>query len=464
MPIEIKTHRIYRDGKAVNFQQTKNIGGPIVPKVIVLHDTAGHLHGRDSIVWLRGGPGQSQNSSAHVVIGRDGTITQLAAFNVKTWHAGISNWRGRANLNGWAVGIEIVNPGGPLRTLGNGRYQGIDLIDTKADPSLKVRPGVFPPLTPDGKAVPRTAGYWLEHSQQQIDAVVELCRALVAAYPTITEIVTHWMIAPTRKVDTNPLFPIDEVRRRVWPARLVSPVAKFADLDDEAVDAIARSAPGEIEQHEFPPRPGSELEPDWTASASESAELEDDGNASEHPADLPAPTEPHPLPKPLVEFVQQRLRALGYYEVGNIDGDFAGRTEDALVTFKRHNGLPPTTDVDDATLRALADASPREIGDARARATPKDVSKIVPAVRQAGRSKLLAWLLGAPSAAVAVLQGVAANVSSVMSELSPIMGWLQAVPGWVWALLIVGIAAGIWWSARKAEADTVDAYRAGRLT
>nr|WP_246701501.1 peptidoglycan-binding protein [Rhodopseudomonas sp. BR0G17] len=290
------------------------------------------------------------------------------------------------------------------------------------------------------------------------------------------------MIAPTRKVDTNPLFPLDEVRRRVWPARLVAPakVARFADLDDETRDAIAESGvsleqlygdelqPGSSSEtsvlppSQLPPRPGSELKPDWPVSTAA-----DDGNTDglyadpflkDEPADQPA------LPKPLVEFVQQRLRAAGYYEVGNIDGDFAGRTEDALVTFKRHNGLPATTDVDDATLRALADASPREVSDARARATPKDLRDTVPAVRQVGRSKLLAWLLGLPSAALAVLQGIASNVSSVMSQLAPIMGWLQAVPGWVWALLIVGIAVGIWWSARKAEADTVDAYRAGRLT
>lgn len=483
MPIEIKTHRICRDGKAVDFGNTKNVGGPIVPKVIVLHDTAGDLSGRGSIAWLLGGKGGSQNSSAHVVIGRDGTITQLAPMNIKTWHAGRSSWRGRENLNDWSIGIEIANPGGPLIDLGGGSYKGGVTIHTKNDPSLVVRRGRFPARTEDGKAMAPNDGLWLEHSPQQIDAVVELCRALVAAYPTITEIVTHWMIAPARKVDTNPLFPLDEVRRRVFLAS--TPVARFAELDDETNDAIANLAedfeqsaiahpdepelqPGSSSEtsvlptSQLPPRPGSELKPDWPVSTAA-----DDGNtdglyADPFPKDESAdkPT----LPKPLVEFVQQRLRALGYYEVGNIDGDFAGRTEDALVTFKRHNGLPPTTDVDDATLRALADASPREIGDARARATPKDVSKIVPAVRQAGRSKLLAWLLGAPSAAVAVLQGVAANVSSVMSELSPIMGWLQAVPGWVWALLIVGIAAGIWWSARKAEADTVDAYRAGRLT
>ncbi|PZA12449.1 hypothetical protein DNX69_10760 [Rhodopseudomonas palustris] len=450
MPCEIKSHRIYRDGKAVGFQQTKNIGGPIVPKVIVLHDTAGHLHGRDSIAWLRGGPGQSPNASAHVVVGRDGAITQLAATNIKTWHAGQSLWRGREQLNGWSIGIEIVNPGGPLTSLGNGRYKGVDLIDTKADPSLVVRHSKFPPRTGDGKRMEPNYGAWLEHTPQQIDAVVELCRALVAAYPTITEIVTHWMIAPARKVDTNPLFPLDEVRRRVWPA------PRFADLDDETRDSVAEQGNGEVA---FAPRPGSELEPTWSVS-------NDDGNAVDiaHPTDLPAPAEPHPMPKALVEFVQQRLRALGYYEVGNIDGDFAGRTEDALVTFKRRNGLPATTDVDDATLKALASADPREIGDARARATPKDLRKIVPAVQQAGRSKALAWWLGLPSAGFAVLQGIAANVQSVWSQLAPITGWLSAVPGWVWALAIVGIAIGVWWSSRQAEAETVDAYRAGRLT
>jgi N-acetyl-anhydromuramyl-L-alanine amidase AmpD len=450
--IEIKAHRICRDGKAVDFGNTKNIGGPIVPKVIVLHDTAGDLSGRGSISWLLGGKGGSQNSSAHVVIGRDGTITQLAPMNIKTWHAGRSSWRGRENLNGWSIGIEIANPGGPLVDLGGGSYKGGVTIHTKNDPSLVVRRGRFPARTEDGKEMAPNDGLWLEHSPQQIDAVVELCRALVAAYPTITEIVTHWMIAPTRKVDTNPLFPLGEVRRRVFVNKAPA-VARFADLGDETSDAIGDQVPGNVELAEDEPLP------DWMQPG------DDDGSDGE-PSDAfeASMREPHALPKPLVEFVQQRLRAAGYYEVGNIDGDFAGRTEDALVTFKRHNGLPATTDVDDATLRALADASPREVSDARARATPKDLRDTVPAVRQVGRSKLLAWLLGLPSAALAVLQGIASNVSSVMSQLAPIMGWLQAVPGWVWALLIVGIAVGIWWSARKAEADTVDAYRAGRLT
>lgn len=443
MPCEIKSNRIYRDGKAVGFQQTKNVGGAIVPTVIVLHDTAGHLHGRDSIDWLLGGPGRSQASSAHVVIGRDGTITQLAATNMKTWHAGASSWRGRQMLNGWSIGIEIVNPGGPLTPLGNGRYKGVDLIDTKADPSLKVRTGVFPQRTEDGKPMPTNAGagYWLEHSPQQIAAIVDLCRALVAAYPTITEIVTHWMIAPTRKVDTNPLFPLAEVRARVFDRTMPVgfgdiPLADDAGEDASATADEADAAPGPV----------------------------DDGLYSDpSAAAAPAPDHAGP-PKALVEFVQGRLRSLGYYEVGDIDGDFAGRTEDALVTFKRHNGLPPDPVLDQATLNALTSAEPREVGEARANATAKSLRKAVPAVQQAGRSKLLAWVLAAPSALFAALQGIASNVSSVMTQLAPITGWLSAVPGWAWALLILAIAGGIWWSSRAVETETVDAYRAGRLT
>jgi len=34
----------------------------------------------------------SAKPSAHLVIGRDGSITQLVPFNVVAWHAGKSRW------------------------------------------------------------------------------------------------------------------------------------------------------------------------------------------------------------------------------------------------------------------------------------------------------------------------------------------------------------------------------------
>ena len=49
--------------------------------------------------------------SAHYLIDEDGTVTRLVAEEKRAWHAGISSWRGRSDINGASIGIELVNPG-----------------------------------------------------------------------------------------------------------------------------------------------------------------------------------------------------------------------------------------------------------------------------------------------------------------------------------------------------------------
>ncbi|HEY1507001.1 MAG TPA: N-acetylmuramoyl-L-alanine amidase [Stellaceae bacterium] len=49
--------------------------------------------------------------SAHYLIDEDGTITRLVAEEQRAWHAGIASWRGRSDINGASIGIELVNPG-----------------------------------------------------------------------------------------------------------------------------------------------------------------------------------------------------------------------------------------------------------------------------------------------------------------------------------------------------------------
>jgi hypothetical protein len=63
--------------------------------------------------------------------------------------------------------------------------------------------------------------------------VQDLCEALCKSYG-IKEIVTHWLISPGRKVDTNPLFPLEQLRRDLAPLlRFTKPVT-FAEIDDDA--------------------------------------------------------------------------------------------------------------------------------------------------------------------------------------------------------------------------------------
>src|SRR5688572_11427434 len=49
--------------------------------------------------------------SSHYVLDEDGTVYQLVNEEKRAWHAGVSFWRGRQNVNSNSIGIEIVNPG-----------------------------------------------------------------------------------------------------------------------------------------------------------------------------------------------------------------------------------------------------------------------------------------------------------------------------------------------------------------
>ena len=58
-------------------------------------------------------------------------------------------------------------------------------------------------------------------------------------------------------------------------------------------------------------------------------------------------------PRPELRVVQQQLKDLGYYEVGNIDGSYGARTRAAVLAFRADNGLPLTPDIDPACVAAL---------------------------------------------------------------------------------------------------------------
>jgi N-acetylmuramoyl-L-alanine amidase len=77
------------------------------PDMVVLHYT-GMQTGEAALARLRD-PGAEV--SAHYLIEEDGRLFRLVPEERRAWHAGVSFWKGRTNLNQVSIGIELVNPG-----------------------------------------------------------------------------------------------------------------------------------------------------------------------------------------------------------------------------------------------------------------------------------------------------------------------------------------------------------------
>jgi N-acetyl-anhydromuramoyl-L-alanine amidase len=103
---------------------------------------------------------QELKVSTHVLIARDGALTQYVAFDRRAWHAGKSEYCGRSSCNDFSVGIEL---------------EGTDD---------------------------------LPYANAQYRALAELIVALRRSYPSLraADIVGHSDIAPGRKSDPGPAF------------------------------------------------------------------------------------------------------------------------------------------------------------------------------------------------------------------------------------------------------------------
>jgi N-acetylmuramoyl-L-alanine amidase len=134
--------------------------GTPTPDMIVLHYT-GMESGQGAEDWLAN---PLSEVSSHYLVHEDGAVVQLVREADRAWHAGVSSWKGTADINSRSVGIEIVNPG---HTLG---YRD------------------FPAI--------------------QIAAVTALCRDVAVRHAVAPErILAHSDVAPGRKIDPGEQFP-----------------------------------------------------------------------------------------------------------------------------------------------------------------------------------------------------------------------------------------------------------------
>ena len=110
--------------------------------------------------------------SSHLVIARDGHLTQYVKFNDRAWHAGQSCFEGRTACNDFSVGIEL---------------EGTDT---------------------------------LPYEPAQYMALARSIAALSKAYPSLspTRVAGHSDISPGRKTDPGPAFDWTHARRLIKSA------------------------------------------------------------------------------------------------------------------------------------------------------------------------------------------------------------------------------------------------------
>lgn len=193
--MKIINHRLHRDdGTPYAFRASPHTGPVIKPRWLVMHYTAS-ANAAGAISWFAD---PQSKVSAHIVIAKDGTITQCVPFNRKANHAGKSSWKGVEGLNSHSIGIELDGYG-YLGEIGPGKWK----FGGKSIPDSDVVVATHKFGSPRGG--------WPKYPQAQLDAAQELARLLVKEY-ALEDVIGHDDISPGRKQDPGPSFPMEAFR------------------------------------------------------------------------------------------------------------------------------------------------------------------------------------------------------------------------------------------------------------
>jgi N-acetylmuramoyl-L-alanine amidase len=170
-----------------------------VRRAVVIHFTAGATAMSSINYWRQ--PAQRRiDLCAHITIDRDGTIYQSRPFNKTISHAGVSRWddpntgKHYNSCNQFTIGIELANAGSSKSVIEIAKrlpgYAGT--IDAKHR---------------NGGAV-RT---WEAYSAALLESCFKVVKDLVERY-NLDDITGHDCIAPERKDDPGPAFPMIRLR------------------------------------------------------------------------------------------------------------------------------------------------------------------------------------------------------------------------------------------------------------
>lgn len=194
MRYSIENGFLFLEGEQVEFIETPNKStGTIVPRYAVEHFT-GDNNPASTKGWFKD---PDAKASAHLLIDREGKVTQFVKFTQRAWHAGESFWDGIKGLNSFSIGIELTN-------IGTVTKQGDKFVAGKhvftEDQVIKA--------THKNETKER---YWLKYTDSQLKECKEITDLLVAYYE-LEDVLGHDDIAPKRKNDPGPAFPMERFK------------------------------------------------------------------------------------------------------------------------------------------------------------------------------------------------------------------------------------------------------------
>ena len=174
-------------------------------RFLVIHFTSGWSAQSSIDFWKTP---EAYGASAHIIIDRDGTVMQCRPFDRTCGHAGPagkSRWKDPSTgitydgLNSCSIGIELANAGDMLRS-----------------------PDVYPKSMSGvgGQTISRLTSRhknggpvkeWELYQPVQLKALQIVAKAICERY-NIDDLIGHDDIAPSRKNDPGPAFPMNSLR------------------------------------------------------------------------------------------------------------------------------------------------------------------------------------------------------------------------------------------------------------
>jgi N-acetyl-anhydromuramyl-L-alanine amidase AmpD len=132
--------------------------GTIIDTIVLHADSSPKV--KSSLDWIRS---PQSKVSYHFLLGRLGDVYACVPTNERAWHAGVSEFMGKRNVNDFSIGVSFGNK-------------------------------------QDGKEI---------FTERQYQVGAELVRELMDEYPNITldRITTHSAISPGRKLDPDKAGP-----------------------------------------------------------------------------------------------------------------------------------------------------------------------------------------------------------------------------------------------------------------